>query len=232
MYSKRHAAFLLVAAIAVAVALPRRNAPPPLAEDGIQRVVILGDSVARGAGDETGRGIAGALDTLLPSPHEVINLGIDGARTRTVLARIDRFEALRRADAIVLSIGGNDLFGDSHARLFSMLAPRIAMRRGIARVETLVARIRRENAHATIILLGLYNPYRRASIGAWVDKRVAEWDARLIAAFADDSRVDVVRIADLLRAPQAISALDRFHPSGRGYRAIAERIAYGTRSSG
>jgi len=37
------------------------RAHPPL-NDGVLRVAILGDSVAHGAGDESGRGIAGHLD--------------------------------------------------------------------------------------------------------------------------------------------------------------------------
>lgn len=187
-------------------------------------VVILGDSVARGAGDESGRGIAGVLATM--AKIKVTNLAIDGARTANVLrllARPHARDAVRRADVVVLSIGGNDLFGNSYEQWRSLLVPRIASRFAAARVARVVSRIRRINSSARIILLGLYNPYRRTSLGAWVDVQVARWDSRLIGTFATIRAVTVIRITDLLVKPRTIST-DRFHPSAAGYRAIASRI--------
>ena len=187
----------------------------------VARVVILGDSVARGAGDESGRGIGGHLPEV-----SVTNLGIDGARTFTVLRHLRSGavrEAVRGADAVIVSIGGNDLFGDSRARLWSTFAPPVSMWRASHRVRRVVAAIRRENTSAHIYLLGLYNPY-----GAkWLDPHIARWDARLIEMFAETRGVTVVRVADVLDGAGMISALDRFHPSAKGYRAVAERVVGG-----
>ncbi|HUP60231.1 MAG TPA: GDSL-type esterase/lipase family protein [Thermoanaerobaculia bacterium] len=187
-------------------------------------VVILGDSVARGEGDEIGRGIAGGLATI--SQTRVTNLGINGARTANVLRLLSQpatRDAVRRASVVVLSIGGNDLFGSAIERWRAMLAPRLATRFAAARVARVVTRIRRINPSARIILLGLYNPYRRGSLGEWVDVQVARWDSRIIATFATVRAVTVIRITDLLVKPRTIS-VDRFHPSAAGYRAIAERV--------
>ncbi|HEV2718493.1 MAG TPA: GDSL-type esterase/lipase family protein [Thermoanaerobaculia bacterium] len=182
--------------------------------DGIFRVAVLGDSVAHGAGDESGRGIAGNLDALLDGKHLVTNLGINGARTRDVL-RLLRTPVI--ADAVILSIGGNDLYGDSVARLTTLLAPSLAMERAINRIEAIVSTIHRANPAARVYLLGLYDPYRTP----WLDEQVAHWDARLIERFARDRAVDVVRIADVV----ALSPLDHFHPGAAGYATIAGRIA-------
>ncbi|HET8774673.1 MAG TPA: GDSL-type esterase/lipase family protein [Thermoanaerobaculia bacterium] len=202
-------------------------------EDGVLRTVILGDSVARGAGDESGGdGIAGALRGQLqsrgPQPAMVANLGINGARTgdvRRLLGHAAARSAVRTADVIVLSAGGNDLYGDSRARLFATLLPGRAQARTIARVQRVVATLREANPAARIYLLGLYNPYRHSSAGAWIDRQVNLWDARLIGQFAADRGVTVVRICDLLRRDDRISRLDHFHPGAGGYAAIAERIA-------
>ena len=197
-------------------------APPatPPARDGILRVVILGDSVAHGAGDESGRGIAGNLDALLTGKHLVQNLGIDGARTWNVL-RLLRGGAARATiaacDAVVISIGGNDLYGDSLARLTTLLAPAHAIDRTIARIAAIVATIHRLNPSTRVILLGLYDPYRTP----FLDEQVAHWDAGLIERFARDRAVDVVRIADIVR----VSPLDHYHPGAAGYAAIAARVA-------
>lgn len=195
------------------------------ARDDIGRILILGDSLARGAGDETGRGIAGTLAALTHSPVE--NLGINGARTANVMQQLTTpaaRAAVRRAKVIVVSIGGNDLFGDSIARVVSMLAPRVASYIVAVRVERVITRIRRENPAARIVLLGLYNPYRSTRMGEWLDEQIARWDGRIIDRFASCRAVNVVRIADLVDEPRALSPVDHYHPSALGYRAIAERV--------
>jgi len=203
---------LLLGAAGVPPALGGQDGRPP-------QIVVLGDSVAHGAGDETGRGIAGVLGAR--------NLGINGARTAVVLQQLARPEvraAVRRAQLIVVSIGGNDLFGSSIERLRSMLAPGLTSQFVAERVVRVIAKIRCENPKAQIALLGLYNPYRETKIGAWADEQIARWDGRIITRFAGWRGVNVIRIADLLDERRAISPLDHYHPSAAGYRAIAERI--------
>jgi lysophospholipase L1-like esterase len=211
---------ILIILLGLVALLGSLRSPAPVGGQPPRVVAILGDSVARGAGDESGLGIARNL------PIPAANLGIDGARTATVLRHLRNRTvraAVARADTVIVSIGGNDLFGDTRARLFSTVAPELAMRRAAARVQRVVAAIRRENHSARIYLLGLYNPYR----ASWLDPHIARWDSRLIRAFAETPGVTVIRIADLIDTPGMISAIDRFHPSGAGYRAIAGRIAAG-----
>jgi lysophospholipase L1-like esterase len=214
---------LLIVLLLAACASP---AHPPARRDGVFRVAVVGDSVAHGAGDESGRGIAGNLDALLPRPHLVQNLGINGARTWNVL-RLLRNDAVRATvaacDAVVLSIGGNDLYGDPAARLVTLLAPSHAMDRAATRIAAIVATIHRLNPSTRIYLLGLYDPYKTR----FLDEQVAHWDAKLIERFARDRAVDVVRIADVV----SVSAIDHFHPGAAGYGAIANRIAPAMASS-
>jgi len=208
---------LLVFAIVLA-SCHAPTVPPP--RDGVFRVAVLGDSVAHGAGDESGRGIAGHLDALLGGKHAVQNLGINGARTWHVLRLLHEGAAratLAACDAVVISIGGNDLYGDSLARLGTLLAPSFAMDRAIGRIAAIVATIHGLNPSARVFLLGLYDPYRTP----FLDEPVAHWDARLIERFARDRAVDVVRIADVVQ----LSPLDHFHPGAAGYAAIAARVA-------
>ncbi len=190
-----------------------------LATPAYGQIVILGDSLAHGAGDETGRGIAGTL--------EAVNLGVNGARTADMMRHLGRNDvrlAMRRARLIVVSIGGNDLFGSSFERVRTLLAPRITTELVVARVAGVIAKIRRENPSANIVLLGLYNPYRETKIGPWLDEQIARWDGRIITRFAANRAVNVIRIADLIDERRAISPIDHYHPSAAGYRAIAERI--------
>ena len=169
------------------------------------RIVVIGDSVAHG---------------LAPSLNAT-NLGINGARTRNVLALLPRAQSIvRAADIIVVSIGGNDLYGDNTARLFTTVWPSMAMHRTLDRIESIVAQLHRINPNARVSLLGLYDPYHRASL----DKQVALWDSRLIARFAADRNVQVIRIADLFVWNDRLSERDHYHPSAEGYACIAARI--------
>jgi lysophospholipase L1-like esterase len=204
---------------ALSVLLFSCDAAGPSGGVGQSGVIVLGDSVAHGAGDSTGGGIAGSLARLTGLP--VSNYGINGARTTDVLRAMTKCP-IEGARAIVVSIGGNDLYGDSLARIASALWPEQAMRRTVANVETIVRRIHTRNASVRIYLLGLYDPY---SPNAVLDRSVNSWDALLIARFASDPRVTVIRIVDLIRGPGRISSTDHFHPSSAGYALIAARIA-------
>ena len=214
-------------ACVIAIGRPHRSARYAL-DDGWLRVVVLGDSVAHGAGDETGGGIERSLDSQFRARSvafvPAVNYGINGARTRDALRLLQSPAsqiALRTADVVVVSIGGNDLYGDSIARLRSTIAPAWSMRRVLEHVAGIVARIHAINPDTKIMLLGLYNPYR----SKFLDEAVNRWDSMLIARFAEDRRVTTVRIADLFGFADRLSSIDHFHPSAGGYALIAARIA-------
>lgn len=199
-------------------------------DDGVDRAVVIGDSVAHGAGDERGVGIAGDLARqlrLLGRNAAVHNFGVNGARTtgaRRVLQDRRIRSTVAGADIVVLSIGGNDLYGDRLAQLLSGLVPALQQRRILGRVEQVVDDVMRINPAAMVYVLGLYNPYRGSARGPWLEEQVNRWDARLITKFAANRQVTIIRICDLLRKPDRLSPRDHFHPGARGYEAIAERI--------
>lgn len=190
------------------------------------RVVVIGDSVAHGAGDEAGLGISGWLRHYTNLP--IANLGVNGARTRNIRALL-RDRTIQRqigsASLIVLSIGGNDLYGDSIARIVARVFPNFEQEIMVLKVRSVVASLRRLNPDARIDILGVYNPYHHSPLSAWLDEQVNRWDARLVWSFAAWRRVNVIRIADVLQRDDRISTLDHFHPASAGYSLIASRIA-------
>lgn len=156
--------------------------------------------------------------------HETtLDLAVNGSRTRDVTRRMRTAESravFRRADVVVMSIGGNDLYGDPLARVFSRAVPRMMIGSVIARVEGIVARIEQQS-DARIVLLSLYDPYRLPTLDADVNL----WNVRLFERFHDDRRVQVITIADLFVTRNRLSALDHFHPSAIANACIARRIA-------
>jgi lysophospholipase L1-like esterase len=222
------AAALLFAACSEEVGVPAQQAEMPA---GKVNVVTLGDSLAYGAGDESGRGIAGRLEVELErrgiNEADVVNLGINGAQTADLIARLKQARVrsqIGRADAIVLSIGANDLFRSQGAREETLRAPLQVADRILTRLEEIVATIHTINPDAEILILGGYNPVPSHAFATLINDYLRLWDSTLEERFAKNPRVSVVRMADIV-SPQRLSRHDNFHPGGDAYEEASKRIA-------
>jgi lysophospholipase L1-like esterase len=192
--------------------------------------VLLGDSLARGAGDERGLGIGGRLDQELATrklgAQRTINLAVNGARTPDLLRQLESQNVRRilaESNVIIISIGGNDLWGGNDWQS-APPDPEAVMGGVLDRVKSIVETVRKQNATARIFIVGLYNPFTGSQMGNMLSPLVARWNSRLIEAFASDRNLTVVQTADLFSHRDRLS-LDRFHPGGEGYGLIARRIA-------
>lgn len=215
---------------------PPTPAPPaPISRKAGERLLlVLGDSLARGTGDESGRGFA--VDTLEAvrkrGPAQLANLGVNGAESADVLA-VAQSPNVRRlaasADAILVSAGGNDL---SHSVRLDLSSPveaaaRIEKARATygANLRAILSVLREANPKCPIAVVGLYNPFGAAgpegSLGRSV---ILEWidsQERAALGYAD---VRVVPTFDLFDGRADRLAADHFHPNQKGYALIAERI--------
>ena len=211
--------------------LPSPVTAAPAAPRDVVAPVILGDSLARGAGDERGLGISGRLDAELRRrgirARRTYNLGVNGSRTTALLRQLESpnvQQLLRDANVIVVSIGGNDLWGGTDWRSAAPPDPEQVMTGVLTRIETAIERIRAVNPRARIFFIGLYNPFVSTPDGARLTSLVNRWNARLLEHFGDDPNFTLVATADLFSHRDRL-ALDRFHPGGEGYELIARRIA-------
>ena len=192
--------------------------------------IIVGDSVARGTGDDTGLGIGGRLVTELHTRHvrasNIVNIALNGARTRDLLKELDSPSVKRllsESNVIIVSIGGNDLWGDNF-RAGPPTDPERLMDDVLGRVEQSVHIVRGASPKARVFVIGLYNPFISAPFGRQLNPFVNHWNAKLIERFANDPLVTIVQTSDIFAFEDRLS-LDRFHPSGDGYERIARRIA-------
>lgn len=204
-----------------AEAAPRREIAP----------IVLGDSLGRGAGDATGLGIAGRLDAELRrrriDARDTVNIAVNGARTADLLRQLERPNVrhlISEANVVVVSIGGNDLWGGGDWRNAPPPDPAAVMDEVLERVERVLTIVRQSNPTARVFLIGLYNPFRDAPFGARLTPLVAQWNARVIERFSADPDVTVLQTADIFSHRDRL-AVDRFHPAGEGYELIARRIA-------
>jgi lysophospholipase L1-like esterase len=192
--------------------------------------IILGDSLARGTGDSTGLGIGGRfveeLQRRKVPTKEIVNIAINGARTADLLQQLDHHNIrvlLGQSNAIIISIGGNDLWGDN-MRNAPTQNPEPVMNAVMERLQRVVAIVREANPTARIYVIGLYNPFISAPFGKLITPLVRNWNARLTERFASDPNIVIVQTSDIFAFRDRLSE-DRFHPSGEGYELIARRIA-------
>jgi lysophospholipase L1-like esterase len=205
---------------AVAAAAPRGTIAP----------IIVGDSLARGTGDDTGLGIGGRLVTELRGRHvktnNIVNIAINGARTGDLLRQLQSANIKRllgESNVIIVSIGGNDLWGDNF-RGGPPPDPERTMGEVLGRVEGVVHAVRSASPNARVFVVGLYNPFTSTPFGRMLTPFVNRWNAKEIERFANDPLVTVVQTSDIFAFEDRLS-MDRFHPSGDGYARIARRIA-------
>jgi lysophospholipase L1-like esterase len=212
----------------VSVAPAQRKPSGPL---HVINPILLGDSLARGAGDESGLGIGGRLDAQLRQRHIAakpsVNIAVNGARTGDLIAQLTSPNVqtlLAGSNCIIVSIGGNDLFGAGDWRSAPPPNPEGVMNGVLERVQQIVATIRKANPKGRIFVVGLYNPFADAPFGKVIAQFVNRWNALEIEKFESDPNVTVVQTSDIFSHHDRLSP-DRFHPNQEGYALIASRIA-------
>jgi lysophospholipase L1-like esterase len=226
-------AFLTLALVALACREHPKIKPsrPARLMDGVMRVVVIGDSLAAGTGDETGKGIPGDLEDELKQrgiTADVKNYGVPGATTDDVENKLhdDAVRAdLTNADAIVLSIGANNVFQDPEARARAIRDRDAYAQEILERVAGVVAQMHAMNPDAELMLLGGYNPLPDHPLSGGISRYIKNWDKLLNRRFESDALVDVVKTSDIIDSSAKLRAADHFHPGAAAYREIAKRIA-------
>ncbi len=207
-----------------------RPSLPSAVADG--HMVALGDSLARGTGDPTGRGFAGRTQELLSRDTgdeiDLINLAVEGMRSDELLDQLQDPGALVQIEGarwILLSIGGNDLrdvertpaleqdnlFAEQQARYLENLAQ-------------CIDQIRSVNDRGQILVLGLYNPNDEATIRTL--EMLHQWNHQTQLLLTPRERTLFVPTYDLFanHLEDALS-FDGLHPNEQGHQAIARRFS-------
>lgn len=189
---------------------------PPLHPNG-KRVLIVGDSTARGTGAKSSQEtIAGRLRKDFPAV-EIYNRAVDGARTQDVLSQLEPIRD-QKFDIIFVATGGNDIW-----RLTNLNQ----LRRALS--ATLAEAIRMSN-HRVFVLFyanfGLapilppvimwYLRYRTRRVHDVFSEVCAEMKVPCIELFTEFTD----RVFDsngFAQDPKRYFAADFTHPSGEGY---------------
>jgi lysophospholipase L1-like esterase len=215
---------------------PPRSAEPTPIPTGVRRLLVIGDSLARGTGDETGRGFAGdVLEAMRRHGHaELVNLGVNGMESPEIrgVAESANVRGLAAgASLILVSAGANDLshsLGRPGASASDASAAVGDARRGYAEnLRAILTALRAANPTAPIGLIGLYDPFssdERAGPGRLGSSVILQWNALAAETALSFPGVFVVPTFDLFQGREDRLSADKYHPNAEGYRLIAERI--------
>jgi len=228
--AKKLASVLLALALLCALAA----VPAQAAYGKGTKFVVLGDSIAAGEGASDPakaypRLIAGAKGFTLK------NYAVGGHTTTDLLAILgnkpEAVQAIREADIINLSIGGNDLLASNVITLVlrhiflkdsSIVDPYVEAFRG--RFAQIIEQIRQLNGKALFLVQTQYNSMQGIPlVGDAYDAAIVKLNKAIVDTLA--SHPGAFEIADIYNAYKGHDGLvfrDRLHPSDSGHARIAE----------
>lgn len=203
-------------------------------------ITTLGDSLTKGTGDATGEGyvnrVVKSLSKQLDKPINLVNnMAINGLTAEKLVDRLDESgfkNAIAKADIILMTIGGNDLFqiaqsGGSLAE-GGDLSPELVLEQlpqAQPNLKAVFHKIRELNPQARILYVGLYNAFYDLPEMRQVSTAVAEWNDYAFSLAKSDGNATVVPTYDLFEFNvKAYLSSDHFHPNAQGYTRISDRI--------
>ncbi|WP_145331679.1 GDSL-type esterase/lipase family protein [Paenibacillus xylanexedens] len=209
-----------------------------IVEDGKIRMAVIGDSLARGTGDDEGLGFVRRAANLLKDEGNDVqvlnNLGVNGLRTDALLKKLDEQGVqyvLQQSNFILLSIGANDLFqggqvlqGEDPPTAEKLAA---ALPETSKRLQEILKKVKEINPNAQIAYIGLYNPFGNVKeLEKPGNAVVAAWNDAAMSILNNEDNMTLVPTFDLFEnhLDEYLSS-DHFHPNGQGYQQMAVRIA-------
>lgn len=199
--------------------------------------VALGDSLTEGVGDERGnQGYVGRLKKEMGTWQgvksvTVTNTAKRGRRSDQLIEQIQSGEidhALKKADIISLTIGGNDLMKVVRANItdlkkeyFDKERPKFQQR-----YEKIMKLIRERNPNAPIIIIGVYNPLSIfTKEKSDMNTIMNEWNSDIRRFSNQDPYSVYVSVEDLFDSnANMVYHTDFFHPNAKGYDQMTARI--------
>lgn len=195
-------------------------------------ILVMGDSLAKGTGDEKGQGFANDFAGLWKSkttkPIKVTNIAVNGDISSGLLQISKSEQTLRNIEnskIIFISIGGNEIKRFQSANISSASTDvKTARDNYLNNLKSIIKSIRGRNKDSIIVFIGLYNPFEKEAAS---DKTTIlnDWNYQTEQLISQDSNSIFIPTYDLFKFSlnEYLSA-DNFHPNNAGYDAISKRI--------
>ncbi|UOK61710.1 GDSL-type esterase/lipase family protein [Paenibacillus sp. OVF10] len=194
-----------------------KEGEPAVVKDGKIRMAVIGDSLARGTGDDEGLGFVRRAGNLLKDKGYDVqvlnNLGVNGLRTDALLEKLDEQGVryvLQQSNFILLSIGANDLFqggqvlqGEDPPTAEQLAA---ALPETSKRLQEILKKVKEINPDAQIAYIGLYNPFGDVKeLEKPGNAVVAAWNDAALAILNNEDKMTLVPTFDLFENHLGVS---------------------------
>ena len=173
-------------------------------------LVAIGDSLTHGQGDDKNeQGYVGRIKNKLQKHYHnrvtTYNYGVTGDRSDQMLKRLNEQPEMRanlkKADVIVMTVGGNDLMQKLESNLLSNSTNKIESNIEQAgttyqqKLNELLTAVRKQNATAPIFMYSIYDPvYTYFPDVSVINESVAKWNQitqQTVAQYGPSYFVDI-----------------------------------------
>lgn len=195
-------------------------------------ILVMGDSLARGTGDEKGKGFGNTFADLIKDktkkPVKVTDIGINGDTSSGLLNVISNTQTknnIAASNIIIISIGANEVKNFRNANFTSISTDsRTVLNNYLNNLKTGFKTIRDLNKTSLIVFIGLYNPFGQEITNDKVSF-LEQWNYETDKFVSQDCNSVFIPTYDLFKFNlQNYLSADDFHPNSAGYDAIGKRI--------
>lgn len=196
--------------------------------DDFNDIVILGDSIGSGIGDEEKSGIGERYLDLIDNDNVTVsNLAVSGYTSNQLVELIENGEndsIISEAELIIISIGGNDLNRLAFQRNLDLpTAFEETLENYTVNLQTMASELSELNPEAELALIGLYNPYKE--IVPEITSYLLEWNEETQTVVESNPNFSYIPTYDLFENNlNDYLYVDYFHPNEEGYQVIANQI--------
>lgn len=196
-------------------------------------ILVLGDSLAKGTGDEKGLGFSGYFSdywkTKISKEIKINNLAVNGDVSSGLLKIVQDEQTLtyiKSSNIIFISIGGNEISRLKNMDITSSTTKiKDIQDNYLTNLKSTFKIVRDTNPSCMVIFIGLYNPFGKELTSDKVGI-LNDWNYQSQQLVSLDSNALFIPTYDLFKYNlQNYLAADNFHPNGTGYQAISNRIA-------
>lgn len=198
----------------------------------LYNILVLGDSLAKGTGDEKGLGFSGYFSdywkSKTPKEIKINNLAVNGDVSSGLLNIVQNpqnISYIKGSSIIFISIGGNEI---SKLKNMDITSSTTKIKNiedtYLSNLKATFKIIRDNSPSSMVIFIGLYNPFGKDLTPDKVSI-LNDWNYQSQQLVSLDSNAIFIPTYDLFKYNlQNYLTVDNFHPNSSGYEAISNRI--------